>query len=349
MREVSINGKMIGKRNPCFVIAEAGVNHNGNFESAIRLIEIAVDAGADAVKFQTFIAEQVVSPIAPKAKYQEAAMTNGESQLEMVKKLELPFEAFTKLNEYCKRNNILFLSTPFDHKSADFLQELNIKAIKVASGEITNLPFLSHLAKKNIPLIISTGMATLGEIETALGIVESAGNNEYILLHCVSNYPAAPEDANLRAMDTLRAAFDVPVGFSDHTLGIEIPIAAVALGANIIEKHFTLDQHLPGPDHRSSLEPEELRSMITGIRKVEIALGNGIKRPSNNELEIAKVARKSLIIAKDLKQGTILTKNMIVIQRPGTGLSPSMLDFVVGRRLIKDVKMGSLLLMDLIE
>ncbi|MCK4724950.1 MAG: N-acetylneuraminate synthase, partial [Anaerolineales bacterium] len=324
-------------------------NHNGNLEYAKRLVDIAVDADADAVKFQTFIADQIVSPIAPKAEYQKVAMTKDESQLEMVKKLELPFQAFTQLYDYCLSKNILFLSTPFDHESADFLQELNVMAIKVASGEITNLPFLSHLAKKNIPLHISTGMATLGEIETALGVVDSAGNHEYILLHCVSNYPAAPEDVNLRAMDTLRAAFDVPVGFSDHTLGIELPIAAVALGANIIEKHFTLDHDLPGPDHRSSLEPEELRSMIIGIRKVESALGNGVKRPSNNELEIAKVARKSLIIAKDLKQGTILTNNMIVIQRPGTGLSPSMLDFVVGRRLTKDVKMGSLLSMDLFE
>lgn len=349
MSEVIINGKKVGEGNPCFIIAEAGVNHNGSVEKAKQLVDIALNAGADAVKFQTFIADQIVSPIAPKAEYQELATTGDESQLEMIRKLELPFRDFAILEEYCLTKKILFLSTPFDYSSADFLQELEIKAIKVASGEITNLPFLSHLARKNIPLIISTGMATLGEIETAVKTVEDAGNPAYCLLHCVSNYPAAPENVNLRAMETLRAAFDVPVGFSDHTLGIEIPLAAAALGANIIEKHFTLDNALPGPDHRASLEPEELISMISGIRKIESALGNGVKKPASSEFEIAKVARKSLIAAMDLKQGTVITTNMIVIQRPGIGLPPFLLDFVVGRRLIKDIRKGSLFTMDILK
>ena len=349
MREICIDNRRIGPGQPCYIIAEAGVNHNGDFDKALRLVDIAANAGADAVKFQTFIAENVVSPGAPKAEYQKAAVKQDESQLEMVKKYELSFEEFISINDYCKKKEILFLSTPFDFQSADFLVGLKIQAIKVASGEITNFPFLAHLASQGIPLVISTGMANFEEVEKAVKIVEDSGNFDYCLLHCVSSYPAAPEDVNLRAMDTLRSAFDVPVGFSDHTLGIEVPIAAVALGANIIEKHFTLDHELPGPDHRASLEPDELIKMVTGIRKVESAIGNGVKQPVKSEIEIASVARKSLVAAMDLKKGTILEVDNISIKRPGTGLPPSSLDLILGRRVIEDIKMGTLISMDSIE
>ena len=265
--KLKIGDKLIGEEEPCFIIAEAGVNHNGSVELAKKLIDAAKDAGADAVKFQTFKAESVVVKDAQKAEYQKETTGEG-SQYEMIKKLELTEEDFRELADYAKEKDIMFLSSPFDKESVDLLNELDVPAFKVGSGEITNLPLLRYIAKKEKPIILSTGMSTLGEIEEALDVIRSEGVEDIILLHCVSNYPARIEDVNLRALGTLKQAFKLPVGFSDHTLGITAPIAAVALGACVIEKHFTLDRNLPGPDHKASLEPEELKEMAKAIREV---------------------------------------------------------------------------------
>lgn len=321
-----------GLGHPCFLIAEAGVNHNGNPDIARRLVDVAVKAGADAVKFQTFIPEKVMSVHAPKAAYQERNTGGGESQLDMVKKLQLPFEAFRDLADYCKQQGILFLSTPFDFESIDFLSGLAIPCFKIPSGEITNFPFLEHVARKGTPIILSTGMSTLAEVAEALDVLRHAGNKDIALLHCVSVYPASSGDTNLRAMATMQREFGLQVGLSDHSSGIEISLAAVAMGASIIEKHFTLSQDMEGPDHKASLNPEELVELVKGIRKVESALGDGIKRPAASELDTATVARRSLVAARDISAGTILTDDLIALKRPGTGLPPKDLKNVIGRR-----------------
>lgn len=333
---------MVNKKS-CFIIAEAGVNHNGDLKLAKQLIDVAVEAGADAVKFQTFRADSLVTKMAPKADYQKKTTDGHESQYEMLKRLELSEKAHRDLFAYCKRKKILFLSTPFDEGCADFLGRLGVARYKIPSGELTNLPFLQHVAKKKKPMIISTGMATMKEVLTAVQSVQKAGNKDITLLHCVSQYPADPAEVNLRAMETMQKEFGVPVGFSDHTLGIEISLAAVALGAKVIEKHFTIDQNFPGPDHRASLMPEELRVLVRGIRNIEKALGDGIKRPSRSEREVADVARKSLVAKKEIKKGTLLQKEWIAIKRPGTGLAPSTLFKVVGKKAVKDIKEGALL------
>ncbi len=345
---VQIAGKKIGPAQPCFIIAEAGVNHNGKLDLAYQLVDIAAQVGADAVKFQTFKAEKVISPQATKANYQIETTGDEETQLEMVKKLELSYENFRDLYEYCEYKGIMFLSTPFGKESADFLDDLGMAAFKIPSGEITNLPFLEHLARKGRPMIISTGMTSLGEVETAVQSIQNHGSSPFALLHCVSNYPTAPADANLRAMHTLQTAFDVPIGFSDHTLGIEIPLAAVALGAQVIEKHFTLNNDLPGPDHRASLEPEQLKDMVTGIRKVESALGDGQKRPAASEANTASVARRSLVAARDIPAGTVLSVGMIAIMRPGDGLLPAMHDCLIGRKLNIAIRAGTLFKLDML-
>jgi len=301
--KTKIGDELIGEEEPCFIIAEAGVNHNGSVELAKKLIDAAKDAGADAVKFQTFKAESVVVKDAQKAEYQKETTGEG-SQYVMIKKLELAEEDFRELADYAEKKDIMFLSSPFDKDSVDLLHELDVPAFKVGSGEITNLPLLRYIAKKGKPIILSTGMSTLGEIEEALDVIRSEGVEDIILLHCVSNYPARIEDVNLRAMGTLKQAFKLPVGFSDHTLGITAPIAAVALGACVIEKHFTLDRNLPGPDHRASLEPDELKEMVKAIREVEKALGNGIKKPTKEEEKIKKVAGRSIVAKVDISKGT---------------------------------------------
>ncbi|MCI0645000.1 MAG: N-acetylneuraminate synthase [Chloroflexi bacterium] len=339
---------MVGPGQPVFVIAEAGVNHNGDLALAKKLVDAAVAARADAVKFQTFKAEKLISSHAPKAAYQQETTGAEESQLAMVKRLEMPYAAFRELYDYCRRQGILFMSTPFDEESADFLAGLGMAVFKAPSGEVTNLPFLAHVAAKGRPLILSTGMSYLGEVETAVRIIEATGNNDLVLLHCVSNYPADPADANLRAMQTLAAAFDRPVGYSDHTLGTEVALAAVALGACVIEKHFTLDRELPGPDHRASLEPEELAAMVRGIRIVERALGHGRKEPTASEANTADVARRSLVAAGDIAAGAVLTEEMIAIKRPGTGLPPAMRPYLVGRRARVAIPAGTLLTLDVI-
>ncbi len=331
MAAVDIAGRTVGPGHPCFIIAEAGVNHNGDLALAKRLIEAAAKAGADAVKFQTFRGERLVSPTARKAAYQTAATGAHESQLDMIRRLELPDVAFGELKRHCTACGVLFLSTPFDEESADLLEDLGVAAFKIPSGEVTNLPLLAHVGRKGKPVILSTGMSTLEEVRAAVDTLRQAGAQDVVVLHCVSSYPADPADANLRAMATLADAFHAPVGYSDHTPGIEVALAAAALGACVIEKHVTLDRTLPGPDHRASLEPVELAALIRGVRTVESALGDGRKRPVPSEADTAAVARRSLVAARDVPAGATLTEDTLAVLRPGTGLSPALRARVVGR------------------
>ena len=337
-----IGGVRIGDGH-CFVIAEAGVNHNGDAEMAARLIEAAVAAGADAVKFQTFKADQVVSAAAPKATYQQITTAPGESQLDMVRALELDGTQFAQLKAHCDRHGIIFLSTPFDHSSVELLHGLGMPAIKIPSGEVTNLPLIRHMGSLGLPAILSTGMAFLEEVEEAVATLSEAGCPALAILHCVSNYPAAPEDTNLRAMDTLRETFGVPIGLSDHSAGIEIALGAVARGAAVIEKHFTLDKTLPGPDHQASLDPDELRALVTGIRKVEAALGTGIKAPQASETNTRMVARRSLFLRTALRDGQHIVQDDLIALRPGGGIPPNEIETVIGRRAARDLAAGTML------
>lgn len=346
---IEIAGRNIGPNLPSFIIAEAGVNHNGDLNIAHQLIDMAAQAGADAVKFQTFKAERLVTPYAPKADYQLHATNTGESQFEMLHRLELSPEAHGALLAHCQDMNILFMSTPFDEESVDFLDALGITVFKTPSGELTNLPFLIHVARKGKPMIVSTGMSYLGEVETAVRTIEKAGNSNIILLHCVSNYPADSSDVNLRAMHTMAAAFGKPVGYSDHTLGSEVSLAAVALGACVIEKHFTLDRKLPGPDHHASLEPQEFTAMVRGIRSVEAALGHGRKEPAASEVNTKAVARKSLVAARDIPAGASLTEDMIASKRPGTGLQPAMRAYLIGRTARVAISADTLIALDMVS
>jgi N,N'-diacetyllegionaminate synthase len=346
---INIANQTIGMGHPCFVIAEAGVNHNGNLQMALALVDKAAEAGANAIKFQTFKTEYLVTPDAVKASYQQQTTSANESQFEMLKRLELSQEAHKTIFAHCNKKNILFMSTPFEEGSADFLESLNISVFKIPSGEITNLSFLNHIAKKQIPLIVSTGMSHLGEVEAAVNTIYSTGNSQLALLHCVSNYPTEPHDVNLKAMHTLHTAFGYPVGYSDHTQGIEIALAAVALGACVIEKHFTLDRTLPGPDHQASLEPQELCDLIRGIRKVENAMGSGQKVPAASEENSASVIRKSLVAAQNIAKGEILTENAIAIRRPGTGLPPTMRPFLIGRTTTVNISEGTVLSLDMLS
>jgi N-acetylneuraminate synthase len=328
-----------------FIVAEAGVNHNGKIELAYKLIDAAKESGADAVKFQTFIPEKTVSRFANKADYQKVTTDKKESQLDMVKKLALSFDAHKKLLAYCDDKKIKFLSSPFDLESIDFLYKLGLDIFKIPSGEIINIPYLKKIGSLNRKLIMSTGMANLGEVEYAIDVLANSGTKRenIIILHCTSNYPCPYEEVNLKAMLTLKEAFKLPVGYSDHTLGIEIPIAAVALGATVIEKHFTVDKNLPGPDHKASIEPHELKVMVSAIRNIEKALGNGIKKPNKSEIEIMKAARKSLVAARDIKSGEILKESDIDIKRPGTGIPLKFKELVIGMRVTKDIKKDELL------
>jgi N,N'-diacetyllegionaminate synthase len=331
--------------NKTFIIAEAGVNHNGSIEIAKKMIEVAKECGADAIKFQTFKAEQVISKYAPKAEYQKQTTGETDSQLEMVKKLELSFDDFVALKEYCDKLNIMFLSTPFDFESIDFLDDLGLEIFKIPSGEITNLPYLEKIGKLGKKIILSTGMADLGEIEDALDILISCGTKKenITVLHCNTEYPTPYEDVNLLAILTIKEAFKVKVGYSDHTLGIEIPIAAVALGASVIEKHFTLDKNMEGPDHKASLEPHELKAMIDAIRNIEKSLGNGIKKPSKSELKNKDIARKSIVAKREIKKGEIFTEDNITVKRPGNGISPMRWYEVLGKVASRDYKEDELI------
>jgi N,N'-diacetyllegionaminate synthase len=347
--KIKICDKLIGEGEPCFIIAEAGVNHNGDVNLAKKLTDVAKDAGADAVKFQTFKAENVVIKNAEKAEYQKETAGIEESQYDMIKKLELTEEDFGELADYAKEKKILFLSSPFDKESVDLLDGLDVPVFKVGSGEITSFPLLRYIARKRKPIILSTGMSTLGEVEEALNVIRSEGVKDIILLHCVSNYPAKIEDVNLKAMETLKQAFKIPVGFSDHTLGITVPIAAVALGACIIEKHFTLDRDLPGPDHKASLEPNELKEMVQAIRDVEKALGDGVKRPTKDEEEIKRAARRSIVAKVDIPKGTIIAEDMLDVKRPGTGIEPKYIDMIVGKKAKENIRKDELVTREMIE
>jgi len=337
---VKIADRIIGEGRPCFIIAEAGVNHNGDINLARKLIDAARDAGADAVKFQTFTAEAIATKGAEKAPYQKEASGTGESQYDMLKKLELSKEAHRELKNYAEKQGIIFLSTPFDEASIDLLDGLGVPAFKVASGEITNLPLIKYIAKKKKPVIMSTGMSTLDEIGEVLEFLHNEGAKEIILLHCVSVYPAKIEDMNLRVMVSLRRTFGLPVGLSDHTTSITVPVAAVALGACVIEKHFTLDRNLPGPDHQASLEPQELKQMVKSTREVEMALGDGVKRLTPDEIENKKVTRRSIVAKIDIPNGVTITKEMLAIRRPGNGLEAKFMNLVIGKTTQKDIKSG---------
>jgi len=320
------------------IIAEAGVNHNGDMELAKRLIDIAADAGADLVKFQTFTVERLASQSAPKADYQNQTTDPVESQFAMLKQLELSMQMHEVLIAHCQQRNIGFFSTGFDIQSLDYLVSLGAERFKIPSGEITNLPYLRHVGGLGKPVILSTGMATLGEIEAALEVLEMAGTprTQITVLHCNTEYPTPMQDVNLRAMCGIRDAFGVAVGYSDHTAGIEVPIAAVALGATVIEKHLTLDRNLPGPDHKASLEPDEFAAMVHSIRNIEQVMGDGIKRPSPSEAKNMPIARKSLVAAKQIRAGEQFTAENITAKRPGTGISPMRWDEVVGRVAARD-------------
>lgn len=320
------------------IIAEAGVNHNGDIELAKQLIASAAAAGADLVKFQSFITGKSISRKAPKADYQIATTGAEESQYEMVRKLELSRVDHGVLIEECRRNGIGFFSTAFDPESFDMLVELGLNQVKIPSGELTNLPLLRYMTRLGKPVQLSTGMACLGEVEAAIEVIESAGTPRSLItvLHCTTEYPTPMEEVNLRAMISMKNAFGVNVGYSDHTPGIEVPIAAVALGASIIEKHFTLARNLPGPDHQASLEPYELKAMVDAIRNIERALGDGIKRPSASELKNRPIARKSLVASREIRAGELLSAENLGIKRPGTGISPMRWNDVIGRPARRD-------------
>ena len=338
IKKIRIGDRLVGQGEPCFIIAEAGVNHNGDVNLAKKLIDVARKAGADAVKFQTFKAEKVVTMSAEKAPYQKEATGTEGSQFDMIKKLELSETDFQELFAYARLKGIILLSSPFDKGSVDLLDQLGVPAFKVPSGEITNFALLKHIAQKRKPIIMSTGMSTPGEIEEALEVIRKEGVEDIILLHCVSCYPARIEDMNLRVVGTLRRVFKLPVGLSDHTLGTTIPIAAAALGASVIEKHFTLDKDLPGPDHRASLEPEELKQTAKAIRQVELAIGDGKRRLTAEEEQIKKLVRRSIVAKADIPKGTIITEEMLVAKRPGIGIEPKHVDKVVGAVAKLDIK-----------
>jgi N,N'-diacetyllegionaminate synthase len=334
-------------KNRVFIIAEAGVNHNGDLQKAYELIDIAKDAGVDAVKFQTIKSpENNISKFAKMADYQKENTGMEESQIEMIKKLFIGYEEFKKIKEYCEKKEIMFLSTPFDKESVDFLCDLGVKIIKIPSGEITNLPYLRKIATKRKPVILSTGMSNLGDIESCLNVLTKDGlrNEEITILHCNTEYPTPFSDVNLNAMLTIKNAFPgIKIGYSDHSLGIEVPIAAVALGAEVIEKHFTLDKKLPGPDHKASLDPKELTLMVKSIRNIEIALGNGVKKASASEQKNIEIARKSIVAKTDIKRGDIFSEANMTVKRPGNGISPMKWDDLIGKIASKDYKADELI------
>lgn len=331
--------------NKTVIIAEAGVNHNGNLEIAMKLIEKASDTGADYIKFQTFKAEKLVSKKAKKAEYQQRnKASKSDKQFEMLKNLELSEKDYIELKKYSDQKDIKFLSTGFDQESIDFLDVLGVELFKIPSGEITNKPYLQHIASKHKPIILSTGMATINEIEDALNVLYTEGldKNSIIVLHCNTEYPTPMEDVNLKAMSAIQEAFDISIGYSDHTLGIEVPIAAVTLGAKVIEKHFTLDRTMPGPDHRASLEPKEFKHMVKAIRNIENALGgDGLKHPSKSEVKNLDIVRKSIHVNNFLNIGHVIQNEDLIMLRPGDGISPMEIEKVVGKKIVKQINPGT--------
>ncbi|MBP1925708.1 N,N'-diacetyllegionaminate synthase [Sedimentibacter acidaminivorans] len=326
-----------------YIIAEAGVNHNGSLENAKKLVDKAKESGADCIKFQTFVSKNIVTKSACKAEYQKQLTNNDESQLEMLSKLELSFNDFVELQNYCKLKQIEFLSTAFDFDSINFLNSLDMKMWKIPSGDITNLPYLIKIAKLNKPIILSTGMSTIEDIRNALEILRNNGAGDITVLHCTTEYPAPYKDVNLNAMITIKNSFNVSVGYSDHTRGIEIPIAAVAMGATVIEKHFTLDRNMEGPDHKASLEPGELKAMVSAIRNVELSIGNGDKVPAKSEQKNMDIARKSIIAKSSIKKGEIFTEDNLTVKRPGNGISPMRWFEIIGLNAIRDFEEDELI------
>lgn len=327
------------------IIAEAGVNHNGNLDLAKRLVDVAAKAGADLVKFQTFSAERLVTQSAPKAHYQTVITDQAQSQFAMLRQLELTADMHQSLIAHCQTRGIGFFSTGFDIESLDYLASLGAERFKIPSGEITNLPYLRHIGQLGRPVILSTGMATMDEIGSAIQILGKSGTpkNLITILHCTTEYPTPMSEVNLRAMISIRDNFGVKVGYSDHTLGTEVAIAATALGATIIEKHFTLDRNLPGPDHKASLEPNELTAMVCAIRNIELAMGDGIKRLTPSEARNKPVARKSLVASRAIEAGDVFTAENITAKRPGTGISPMLWDDVIGKKSLRDFALDELI------
>ncbi len=333
------------EQNHVFIIAEAGVNHNGNLALAKKLVEAAAEAGADAVKFQTFKTEEIVAASAPKASYQTKNTSSEETQYKMLKKLELSENDFFKLQDHCAKHGIAFMSTPFDHSSIDLLVKMGLEIFKIPSGEITNLPYLRKIGSLQKKLILSTGMSDLAEVKAAVDVLLDSGTTKkhLILLHCNTQYPTPFEDVNLPAMNTLKTFFGLKIGYSDHTLGIEVSIAAVALGARVIEKHFTLDKKMTGPDHQASLEPKELKRMVQSIRNTEKAMGSREKRPTTSELRNRPVARKSIIAAQPIAKGVKFSEENLTVKRPGTGISPMNWDTIIGKSATKDFNKDELI------
>ncbi len=330
------NKNLFGK-DKTFIIAEAGVNHNGNIKLAKKLIDVASEAGADAIKFQSFKADRVISKYAAKPLYQQKSRNDSESQLTMLKKLELRYKTEVNLYEHAKNKNILFMSTPKDIMSAQQLSKLNIPIYKIGSSEINNFEFLKHIASLEKTIILSTGMSTLDEVEEAVNAIKKNGNSGLILLHCTSSYPCPIEGVNLRAMITMKRKFQLPVGYSDHTQGLEVSLAAVALGACVIEKHLTLDKNMEGPDHKISLEPTEFKTLVGLIRNIEKCMGNGIKKPASCESENRRLLRRSLVFTENLQKGTALIPKYMTIKRPGIGIEPKYKEALINRTLKRDV------------
>ncbi len=347
--KMKIVDKEIGKEKPVFVIAEAGVNHNGKIELAKKLIEAAKDAGADAIKFQTFKTEDLVTEKTDMASYQKINLKKQESQKSMLKKLELDYNVFKELKNYCDKKEIIFLSTPHTEDAVDFLDSL-IPAFKVGSGDLTNIPLLKKIAKKGKPIILGTGMGTLDEVKEAADAIKSEGNNEIVLLHCTTNYPCKNEEVNLRAMKTIEKETNCLAGYSDHTLGIEVSLMAAKLGAVLVEKHFTLDKNMEGPDHKASLEPWELKELIKRLRNKdypelnETILGSEEKRPTESEVKISEFIRKSVVAKADINKGEKITKDILIVKRPGTGIKPKDINKVIGKITSKDIKKDELIL-----
>ncbi len=344
MRDIKINGKKIGPKSPIFLIAEAGVNHNGQLSIAKKLIDIAYKVKVDAIKFQTFITENLILKNVAKVEYQKVSKKDNENFFNMIKKYELSKNDFKILKDYCYEKGIIFMSTPFDETSVGWLEELNIPAYKIGSGDLNNFPLLELICSMKKPILLSTGMATLEEVKNSVRFIKSMGVNDVILFQCTTNYPSTYEEINLNVIDTYKKEFpDLLIGFSDHSLGIEASIGAVTKGVEVIEKHFTLDKNMEGPDHKASMNPQELYDWVKAIRNIEKALGSGVKEPSEIELKIALIARKSIVSIKDLKKGDIITTENISIKRPGTGISPIFFKKCIGKKVKNDIPTDSVI------
>ena len=348
MKIIRIGSREIGIGKPCFIIGEAGVNHNGQLNIAKKLVDAAVYAGVDAVKFQTFKSEGVTTRNAQIADYAKKNIRKNLKQLDMIKKYELSYEDFIVLKKYCDKKNIIFLSTPHSFDAIDFLESI-VPAYKFGSGDITNIPTLKYAAKKGKPIILGTGMSTMKEVKQAVNTIKSEGNNQIIALHCTTNYPCPLDEVNLNAMITMQEKLDCIIGYSDHTLGVTVPIMAITLGAVVIEKHFTLNRNLPGPDHKASLEPEELKKMVTEIRNAEKALGIYEKKPTKSEEKLMKLVRKSIVAEKEIKKGSIIEKHMITFKRPGTGLPPTEINKIIGKKANRHIIKDEIFKLDMVE